>query len=88
LLDPNEHMRSIIKDLKKAEIVVSGMYIATAETDAGLEIDGKYVLQFAPYYTPKYLLDKVESPGEDFLSFSDINTLIEYLLESSNDESF
>lgn len=88
MLNPNEHLRDVLKQLKNANVPITGVFPATSETDAGAEIDGTYILQFAPYHTPQYLLDKVESPGEDYLSFSDVSKLIEYLIEGKNDESF
>lgn len=70
-------------DLRSVGIPVTGIYMPTDETDAGIEIDGKYVLHIAPYQEPGLYLDRVESPGEDIASFSSIDTLIQYIMEET-----
>lgn len=70
-------------DLREVGIPVTGIYMPTDTTDAGIEIDGKYILHIAPYQEPGLYLDRVESPGEEIASFSSINTLIQYIMENT-----
>lgn len=69
------------KELTDVGIPVTGIYLPTADTDAGLEIEGKYILQIAPYEEPGLFLDKVSDPGEEIASFREITTLIQFIME-------
>ena len=78
----NELLKKTIADLSKVGIPVSGVYMATGETDGGVEIDNQYVLQIAPYHDPIFVLDVVESPGEAIANFSTVDGLIQFLMET------
>lgn len=77
----NELLKRTIKELTHVGIPITGVYMATGETDGGVEIDNQYVLQIAPYHDPIFLLDVVESPGEEIASFSNTTGLIQFIME-------
>lgn len=68
-------------ELREAGIPVTGIYLPTQDTDAGLEIDGKFVLHYAPYEEPGFFLDHIKEPGESITSFSSISSLIQFMME-------
>ena len=74
-------LKRMISELVSCGIPVTGVYMPSEETDGGVEIDGTYVLHIAPYHDPQFLLDVVESPGEEIASFSDIGELLSFLME-------
>ena len=75
-------LKKTIEELKEVGIPVTGVYLPTSDTDGGAEIDNRYVLQIAPYHDPMFLLDVVESPGEEIASFSNASQLIQFLMET------
>jgi hypothetical protein len=78
----NELLRKTIDELKAVGVPVTGVYMPASDADGGIEIDGQYILQIAPYHDPMFLLDVVESPGEEIASFSNTSQLIKFLMET------
>lgn len=78
----NELLKKTVDELKSVGIPVTGVYMPASDTDGGIEIDSQYVLQIAPYHDPMFLLDVVESPGEEIASFSNTSQLIQFLMET------
>lgn len=78
----NELLKRTIADLQAVGIPVTGVYMPGNESDGGIEIDNQYILQIAPYHDPQFLLDVVESPGEEIASFSTTGQLIQFLMET------
>lgn len=77
-----EVLKRTITDLQQVGVIVTGVFMPTGETDGGVEIDNQYVLQIAPYHNPPFVLDVVESPGEEIASFSNSGELIQFLMET------
>lgn len=75
-------LKKVISELEEVKIPVTGVYMPSEQYDGGVEIDGQYVLQIAPYHDPLFLLDVVESPGEEIASFSTTDGLIQFLMET------
>ena len=82
LFDQLQYVKQIKKELEDVGIPVTGVYEPSNAADGGIEIDGKFVVQYAPYHEPRILLDRVESPGNEIASFETINGLIKYLMET------
>lgn len=81
-MNVNLLLSNIIRELNAAGIPITGVYMPSQDTDGGVEIDRQYVLQIAPYHDPMFLLDVVESPGEEIASFSNPQALIQFLMET------
>ena len=82
LQQQKELLKIVINELTSVNIPITGVYMPSQETDGGLEIDGQYVLQIAPYHDPIFVLDVVESPGEDIASFANPSELIKFIMET------
>lgn len=76
-------LKKAYKELSDVGVPITGIYMPTEDTDAGLEINGKFVLHIAPYEEPGLFLDDIKHPGESIASFSTINTLIQFMMEDS-----
>jgi len=77
----NGHMSWVKQELEHMGVPLTGFYVATRETDPGIEIDSKYILQYCYYSSPLYFLDKVESPGEEIFACNDLNEVVQFLRE-------
>ncbi len=82
LKSQNDCLRRMIAELSAVNIPVTGVYMPSEETDGGLELDGLYVLQIAPYHEPQFILDKANAPGEEVATFTGIGELITYMMEN------
>lgn len=81
LSDQVQYIKHIVNEFNKVGIPVSGMYMPSEDTDGGVEIDGKFILHYAPYHEPRLLLDRVESPGNEIASFETVDSAIKYFME-------
>lgn len=76
-------LKKMYDELRSAGIPITGIYLPTSMTDAGLEIDNKYILHIAPYQEPGIFLDEVQSIGESIASFSSAKLVIQYIMEET-----
>jgi hypothetical protein len=77
----DEHVQQAAKELRSVGIPVTGLYLATKDTDPGLEINSRYVLQYSSYCNPRYHLDRVELPGEEIFESNSLNDVIAFIME-------
>lgn len=75
-----KELRGVWTLINDAGIEITGIYMPTEETDAGLELMGKYVLQIAHYHVPPVILDDLMQ--NEIACFEDVNQLIEFLAKT------
>lgn len=72
-------LKTTIEELESAGVLITGVYMPTSDTDAGVEIDQKYILQIADYHTPNLILDTLDL--QEVGEFDTTSSLISFLME-------
>ncbi len=78
------NIKQIHDELQSVGVPITGYYPETVDSDPGLEINNKFVLQLATYHVPPILLDTVDEDGNinEVGSFHTVDALIKFLMEN------
>lgn len=81
LIEQKKQLKLLLTHLKQKDILVSGVYSPSDQTDGGIEINNRYIVQLAPYHNPIFIIDEVAAPGNEIASFNTVTDVVAFFSE-------